>query len=187
MSTHVHRSITAPMMSLTPPREPLKLSSGWLASVVGVFVVCAAAIAAFSGVLPLPFPLPFGHRPEPAASRVGMAVPQVGDQARAVGVQASAVGMQVSPPCADCGVVLMIRTFELQPEGFATEPPAIVSDSTSVSGVTQDGVTKSSSSTLYRVTVRMDDGSFRTLSQSLPPTWSPGDPVRLAKGSWVKR
>lgn len=39
----------------------------------------------------------------------------------------------------------------------------------------------------YRVTVRMDDGSFRTVSQSTAPTVAVGDRVRIANGALVAR
>ena len=35
----------------------------------------------------------------------------------------------------------------------------------------------------YRVTVRMDDGSVRTVSQSNPPPFAPGDKVILIDGT----
>ena len=38
----------------------------------------------------------------------------------------------------------------------------------------------------YRVTVRMDDGSFRTVSLSAPPTLAVGDKVRLVEGKLVR-
>jgi len=38
----------------------------------------------------------------------------------------------------------------------------------------------------YRVTVRMDDGSFRTVSLSAPPTLAVGDKVRLVEGRLVR-
>ncbi len=38
----------------------------------------------------------------------------------------------------------------------------------------------------YRVTVRMDDGSFRTISLSTPPTLAVGDKVRVVEGKLVR-
>jgi outer membrane lipoprotein SlyB len=38
----------------------------------------------------------------------------------------------------------------------------------------------------YRVTVRMDDGSARTLSQSSPPAFAVGDKVRPVDGALVR-
>ena len=39
----------------------------------------------------------------------------------------------------------------------------------------------------YRVTVRMDDGSFRTVSQSTAPAVEVGRRVRIANGALVAR
>ena len=39
----------------------------------------------------------------------------------------------------------------------------------------------------YRVTVRMDDGSYRTLPHAAPPAVAVGDPVRVAEGTVVAR
>ena len=38
----------------------------------------------------------------------------------------------------------------------------------------------------YRVTVRMDDGSFRTISLSSPPNLAVGDKVRVVEGKLVR-
>jgi hypothetical protein len=40
--------------------------------------------------------------------------------------------------------------------------------------------------TVYRVTVRMDDGSFRTLSQAAPPSVAVGEAVRISDGAVVR-
>jgi len=40
---------------------------------------------------------------------------------------------------------------------------------------------------MYRVTVRMDDGSYRTLSQSAPPSVAVGERVRIVDGAVVTR
>ena len=39
----------------------------------------------------------------------------------------------------------------------------------------------------YRVTVRMDDGSFRTLSQSSAPAVAVGERVRVVNGTVIAR
>ena len=38
----------------------------------------------------------------------------------------------------------------------------------------------------YRVTLRMDDGSFRAISQSSPPVFTVGDKVRVVEGRLVR-
>ena len=64
--------------------------------------------------------------------------------------------------CASCGTVETIRTVVV------------------ASGA--DGAKR----TVYRITVRMDDGSFRTLSQALPPSVAVGEAVRISDGAVVR-
>ncbi len=42
-------------------------------------------------------------------------------------------------------------------------------------------------STAWRITVRLDDGSVRTLSQPAAPPFAVGDRVRIVSGSGVER
>jgi hypothetical protein len=67
------------------------------------------------------------------------------------------------PACASCGRVEAIRTVVVA--GGA------------------DGAKR----TVYRVTVRMDDGSYRTLSQAGPPAVAVGEAVRITDGAVVRR
>jgi hypothetical protein len=64
--------------------------------------------------------------------------------------------------CANCGTVEAIRAVVVtaSPEGAKR--------------------------TVYRITVRMDDGSFRTLSQPLPPSVAVGEAVRISEGAVVR-
>jgi len=64
--------------------------------------------------------------------------------------------------CASCGRVETIRTV------VVTGGP--------------DGARR----TVYRVTVRMDDGSYRTLSQASPPAVAVGEAVRITDGAVVR-
>jgi len=64
--------------------------------------------------------------------------------------------------CANCGTVEAIRTV-------------VVANGA-------DG----SKRTVYRITVRMDDGSFRTLSQATPPSVAVGEAVRITDGAVVR-
>jgi hypothetical protein len=64
--------------------------------------------------------------------------------------------------CVSCGTVEVIRTV------------------TVASGA--EGARR----TVYRITVRMDDGSFRTLSQSTPPSVAVGEAVRITDGPVVR-
>ena len=72
--------------------------------------------------------------------------------------------------CATCGVVAAVRTFEVRGDsagaGEAQRPAG--------------------ARTSYRVTVRMLDGSYRTLAQPTPPSVGVGDRVRIAAGAVVR-
>jgi outer membrane lipoprotein SlyB len=108
--------------------------------------------------------------------------------------------------CALCGTVESIRTVEVRDEaggaGAAAGGPAGPG-----SGEQTVGGSRGTPVTLlgaggaiagneieknvkkryaYRVTVRMDDGSFRTVSLSSPPTLAVGDKVRLVEGRLVR-
>src|SRR5882672_5105765 len=81
--------------------------------------------------------------------------------------------------CALCGTVESIRTIEVrnEPRDVGTVAGAITGDET------ERNVKKRYA---YRVTVRMDDGSFRTVSLSSPPTLAVGDKVRVVEGKLVR-
>lgn len=72
--------------------------------------------------------------------------------------------------CATCGIVAAVRTFEVR------------GDSAGASEAQRPAGARTS----YRVTVRMVDGSYRTLAQSTPPSVGVGDRVRIAAGAVVR-
>ncbi len=71
--------------------------------------------------------------------------------------------------CPVCGTIESIRAVEVY-DGLGA-----------VAGTTPAG--ESGPRHVYRVTVHMDDGSFRTVSQSAPPALAIGDKVRLVQGA----
>lgn len=75
-------------------------------------------------------------------------------------------GVLARAACPSCGVVDSIRSVQIE------------------GGTSEKNVNRR---TVYRVTVRMDDGSFRTVSQPHSPTLAVGSRVRLAKGSLVEQ
>jgi len=79
--------------------------------------------------------------------------------------------------CYACGTVSMIRTFELR-DGMAP-----------VSAAAEDaGAARSSGKRfVYRVTVQMDDGSYRTFSQNAPPPFAVGAKVKVVNGAPTRR
>lgn len=79
--------------------------------------------------------------------------------------------------CALCGVVEAVRPYEIR--------------STGAVGAGEDAQESGAAAvvprTAYRVTVRMEDGSYRTLSQPKRPVFKSGDRVRIADGALVAR
>jgi len=65
--------------------------------------------------------------------------------------------------CAKCGVVESVRAFGVKGEAGDRDE------------------------TVYRVTIRMDDGSYRTISHPVAPGYSIGEKVRLIDGAVVPR
>ena len=105
--------------------------------------------------------------------------------------------------CALCGTVESIRTVEVRDEtggaGAAAGAPGGAGDQAAGESGTAvtllgagDAITGSDIEKnmkkryAYRVTVRMDDGSFRTISVSSPPTFAVGDKVRVVEGKLVR-
>src|SRR6266478_6186934 len=107
--------------------------------------------------------------------------------------------------CALCGTVESIRTVEVRDEaagaGAAAGGPGgtVAGEQTGGGGGTAvtllgaEGAIAGSEIEknvkkryAYRVTVRMDDGSFRTISLSSPPTLAVGDKVRVVEGKLVR-
>src|SRR6266571_5035162 len=107
--------------------------------------------------------------------------------------------------CALCGTVESIRTVEVRDEaasaGAAAGGPGGTGAGEQTGGGGGTAVTLLGAEGAiagneieknvkkryaYRVTVRMDDGSFRTISLSSPPTLAVGDKVRVVEGKLVR-
>lgn len=126
----------------------------------GVFAIAAslAGLAGVVGWLPLD---PLRETLGPGASR-GIATP-------------APVMLELEPrrsACATCGVV---EAIGLAPRGQRTGVRVAAAG-----GAAPDSGRSTQPS--YRVTVRMDDGSYRTLAQPDVPTVAVGDAVRIADG-----
>jgi len=119
---------------------------------------------------------------------------------------ASRPGMRADP-CAACGVIESVRSVELR--GDASGIGAVTGGVTgAVLGNTMGRGRGNTAMTIigaaggalagneieksmkkrhaYRVTVRMEDGSMRTLSQSTPPAFAVGDKVKVVDGALVR-
>ena len=108
-----------------------------------------------------------------------------------------------SSVCALCGTIESIRTLEVteeaSPAGGAAELRSGAesggtgaSHAMSVLDTLSNAFTGSEAAKsvrkrhTYRVTVRMDDGSFRAISQSGPLVFAVGDKVRVVEGRLVR-
>lgn len=110
--------------------------------------------------------------------------------------------------CALCGTIESVRTVEVYDEpgaGTAAADPkaegaaggpggAIAGGATSVldslSGFVPGSATENEKNLrkrfVWRVTLRMDDGSFRAISLSSPPAFAVGEKVRVVEGHLVR-
>ena len=108
-----------------------------------------------------------------AASMMGLISP-AGSKRAAEPVAVAADIHPITSQCASCGTVSMIRTFELHEDQMAAagEP---------------DRERSAEKRLVYRVTVHMDDGSYRTFSQSAPPAYGVGTKVKVLNGALATR
>jgi outer membrane lipoprotein SlyB len=110
-----------------------------------------------------------------AARRDGTPLGDVGAASR--GDAEPAIRLNDPSICALCGVVEAVRPYEIR--------------STSATPGGEDAQEASAAAlvprTAYRVTVRMEDGSYRTLSQPTRPMFKSGDRVRIADGALLAR
>ena len=160
------------------------LVAGAAASVIVLSVV---GIGAFTGIIPN------------ALSQ------KTGDAAATAPAAPGGAGKAIR--CPACGVVESVRTVELR--GQASGLGAVTGGLTgAVLGNTMGRGRGNTAMTIigaaggalagneieknvkkhyvYRVTVRMDDGSMRALSQSTPPAFAVGDKVRLVDGNLTR-
>jgi len=133
-----------------------------VASVVVVLIGVAALVAVRSTGGPAGDAAPAAKAPiEAGSATAGSTRPERGS----VREEPPAV-----PACASCGIVEAIRTIELRGDAGAQE-------------LDQHAAKR----VVYRVTVRLEDGSYRTLSQPTPPAIAVGGKVRIVDGAVVPR
>jgi outer membrane lipoprotein SlyB len=119
-----------------------------------------------------------------------------------------AASAPAAPPCLDCGVVANVRqvTNEAKPSGAGavigglagavlgsnvgrgnTRTVASIAGAIG-GGLLGNSIEKSRSQTTgYEVSLRMEDGSTRTIAADTMPSWRIGDKVRLVSGAIVSR
>jgi outer membrane lipoprotein SlyB len=130
---------------------------------VALVIVSLVGISAISGRSPLVGSRAQQEGPEAAAKQLEAARPNTQQSERDAGAQV----------CDTCGTVESVRAHVVRSEGSA-------------SGSSARGVV-GREQTVHRVTIRMDDGSYRTISQPVEPGYSVGEKVRIIDGSVVAR
>lgn len=176
-------------MKLNAVKPMLRTNPLVASAAVSVMVLSLIGIGAITGLIPSAMSQKQGDAPAPS--------------------QGQGQGGNAHRPdrCANCGTIEAIRTVELR--GESSGLGAVTGGLTG--GVLGNQMGRGHGNTAmtfigiaggalagneieknmkkhyaYRVTVRMDDGSFRTLSQSSPPAFSVGDKVRVIDGTLVR-
>ncbi|TAK92495.1 MAG: hypothetical protein EPO06_01450 [Burkholderiaceae bacterium] len=168
------------------PCDPATLQHGQLRWLV---VIVAALMLSASGLIALVKWLPLSNSSNNVNPHGPETVPTLQQPAPVVRY----------PVCLNCGTVSAIHTVRIE-----RDASALLNSSTngqdrhmtySVASTVADGANAPINHgslenvvevvTVYRVTVRMDDGSYRTLSSANVPSVGVGDKVRVAKGSLV--
>ena len=90
--------------------------------------------------------------------------------------------------CALCGIIESVRTVEVydEPSGAAGGADPKSGAEAVASGGAFGGEANARKRLVWRVTLRMDDGSFRTISMPSPPAFAVGDKVRVIEGRLVR-
>ena len=144
-----------------------------------------------------PVAAPRSHRQAPLQVRSGAGAQPMASAAE--GVPAAS-----APVCASCGVVESVRAVEVEGSGSGLGAVAggvtgglvgnqmgngngrtVMTLLGAVGGAFAGNAIEKNvrKDTVYRITVRMDDGSYRTVSQSHVPAVAVGDKVKVINGS----
>lgn len=169
---------------------------------ISVIVFSMVGVAAMTGLLPTASSQKGDDAAKTAAVSDNAASPKVAAES----LQRSA--RPVGQTCGNCGTVESIRTVEVKGEGTGLGAVAGGVTGAIVGNQFGNGRGQTAMAVLgaaggayagneieknvkkrysYRVTVRMDDGSYRTVSQGTQPTLAVGSKVRLSDGVLVAR
>lgn len=183
-----------PTASLTGKTNPLVLAAAG-----GVLVFSLLGIAALTGIIP-------NAQSQKSGEEIVARTMGAGSAESAKSAQPARPRVAAAAACANCGTVESVRAVEVKGQGSGVGAVAggitgavVGSQMGRGNGNTamtilgaaggafagneiEKNVKKQVS---YRVTVRMDDGSYRTVSQSAPA--SLGDKVRVVDGNLVSR
>ena len=187
--------------------KPFPNSMLWTVG-IAITLFCATGIAALAGWLPTSFSQSGGSAVEVAAVAPPVAAKAHTAQAAHVQTQAKANPVVAPKPtpvkCVDCGVIESTREIAVKGEGtgLGAAGGAVLGgllgnqvgggrgkDLATVVGavggvVAGNEIEKRAKSTKsYEVTVRLNDGSTRVVSEANVPLWRAGDHVKMVEGS----
>ena len=166
---------------------------------VAVIIASLVAVGAVTGVIPS------AHSQRQEAAPIQEKRLEAGQTAGQVQRNSSQLGAAV---CAQCGVIESIRAVEVKGQGSGIGAVAggvtgavVGSQFGHGNGRTALGVLGAAGgayagheieknirkSTVWRVGVRMDDGSVRTLNQSTQPAFSVGEKIKVVNGALAAR
>lgn len=172
-----------------------------------VILACGVATAALMGWLPTstgePAEKAVAQKPANAAAQPAPTRQVAPSPARPAPAKPAGAGPTASAKCAECGVVASVQAVEQQGQGTGVGAVggAVVGgivghelgggrgkDLMTVVGAVGGGLAgnqiekKVKSTTVYQITVRLEDGTTRVLTEANPPTWRQGDKVKIING-----
>ena len=178
------------------------------AAAVAVILLCGVGIASMTGLLPNAFShASSSAQGDDTAPATNMHVPPPPAQAN-LADKALPPARPVIASCTSCGTVESVRTVEVKGQGTGLGAVAGGVTGAVVGHQIGNGNGNVAMTILgaaggafagneieknvkkhysYRVTVRMDDGTYRTISQANPPSVAVGEKVRVANGTVVAR
>jgi outer membrane lipoprotein SlyB len=185
-----------------------------IAAGVAVLILCALGAAALTGILPTATSrsgdmaaAPAPQAPQPAQAAQPAAKPATRSTAQTAAQPKPKVAP--APSCPTCGVIESIRTVEVKGKtsgvgavaggvaggvlgnaigGGRGAGNAVLTIGGAAGGAFAGDAIEGQmkKQTAWRVTVRLDDGSVRTLQQSAQPPFAVGDRVRI-EGNLIER
>lgn len=180
----------------------------WIAG-IALTLFCAVGIAAVMGWIPSSMggigdKLAVEHAAEQQAPK---AAPRYTPKTHSAAASRPAPAVAAAPAsatCAECGVIESVRAVEAkgQGSGLGAVGGAVVGgllgnqvgagrgkDVMTVVGAVGGGLAgnevekRVKASTHYEITVRLDDGSSRVISETAQPAWHTGDKVKIVNGT----
>lgn len=188
------------------PLHPL----AWVVA-LALIVFCGAGFAALMGWIPTSIGKPdepvLTQGQSPAASRPAKTAAATPATARATtppALAAAPAPVVAVAKCADCGVVQSVQAIDAKGEGSGLgavggavvggvlgnqvgggSGKSIMTVVGAVGGAMAGNEVEKRVKTArhYEITVRLDDGTNRVVTEANPPTWRPGDKVKVVNGA----